>query len=172
MSEPGPDPLPGGEVRPRLDRAPAERYAARPDAPPPSAQGSEGSGRGAGAGGGATRGLLAAGGAALCGAAVFFALGLVDIGVGTLAAAAAVGWIVAMALIWGGGASPLGRRTRVMVAAGLAGGAVVLGLLVGWAWARVEGGVLPPLEYLDQRYGPLAWLNVLLAAIVAAWRAR
>jgi hypothetical protein len=173
MSEPGPDPLPaGGEVRQRLDRAPAERYADRPATQPPSGEGSEGPGRGAGAGSGTTRGLLAAGGAALCGAALFFGLGLVDIGAGTLAAAAAVGWIVAMTLIWGAGASPSGRRTRMTLAAGLAGGAVALGLLVGWAWARVEGGVLPPLEYLDQRYGPLAWVNVLLAAIIAAWRAR
>jgi hypothetical protein len=162
MSDPGPDPLPtGGEVRPRLDRAPAERYAPRPEAQPPS-----------GAGGRANRGLLAAGVAALGGAALFFGLGLVDIGVGTLAAAAAVGWVVALALIWGGGANPRARRTRVVIAGGLAGGAVALGLLVGWAWARVEGGVLPPLEYLDQRYGALAGLNVLLAAIVAAWRAR
>jgi len=118
-------------------------------------------------------GVLAAGGAALGGAALFFGLGLVDVGAGTLAAAVAVGWIVAMALIWGGGdSSPWSRRTRIVVAAGLAGGAVALGLLVGWAWSRVEGGVLPPLEYLDQRYGPLAWLNVLVAAVAAAWRAR
>ncbi len=51
------------------------------------------------------------------------------------------------------------------MAGALAGGSVVLGLLLGWAGARVEGGVLAPLEYLDQRYGPLAWLNVLVAAI-------
>lgn len=172
MSEPGPGPRStGGEVRPRLDRAPGERYGARTGAQPPTGDGSAG-GECPGAGGGPVRVILAPAAAVLVGAAAYFGLGLVDVGAGTLAAAAAVGWTVALTLIWGGGASDWDRRTRIVVAGGLAGGSVVLGLLLGWAGSRVEGGVLPPLEYLDQRYGPLAWLNVLVAAVVGAWRAR
>lgn len=119
------------------------------------------------------RALLAADAVALAGAVVFFALGLVDIGAGTLAAAGAVGWAVALALIWGGdGAGLPGRGARMTVAGGLAAAAVILGLLLGWAWSRTEGGVLPPLDYLDQRYGALAWINIVVAAVAGAWRAR
>ena len=119
------------------------------------------------------RALLAADAVALAGALVFFALGLVDIGPGALAAAGAVGWAVALAMIWGGnGAGLPGRGARMTAAGGLAAAAVILGLLLGWAWSRTEGGVLAPLDYLDQRYGALAWINVLVAAIAGVWRTR
>lgn len=170
MHEPDPDTRPsGGEVRPRLDRAPAERYAASGGAGPASGHSASGGERRSR---GTVRALLAAATAALGGAGVFFVLGLRDIGVGTLAAAAAAGWAVALALIWGGETGSWRRPARMAIAGGLAAGAVTLGLLLGWAWAVAEGGVLPPLSYLDQRYGPLAWLNVLVAAVVAAWRTR
>jgi len=171
MTEPRLDPGPGsGTPGPRLERAPGERYPAPAGTNPASAADAA---TGAGPRRATARALLAAGAAALGGAVLFLGIGLVDIGAGTLAAAAAVGWAVALALIWGGdGAGIPGRPARMAVAGGFAAGAVVLGLLLGWVWARAEGGVLPPLENLDQRYGPLAWLDVVVAAGVAAWRAR
>jgi hypothetical protein len=172
---------PGGEARgPRaarqLDRAPGERYAAGAGGPAgrsvpvPATSG--------GRGGGIVRALLVADAVALAGALVIFGLGQVDLGPGLLAASAAVGWAVALALLWGGrngdgnGAALLDRGTRMAVAVGLAAAAILLGFVLDWAWARAEGGVLDLPSYLDQRYGPLAWLNVLVAAAVAALRAR
>ena len=150
------------EPAPRhLDRAPGSRYA-----PPggPAAGPSRG---------GRTRALLAAGGVAGAGAVLWFALGEIELGPGLLAAAAAVGWAVALALAWGGNGAGFPRRgTRVTVAAGLAAGAIVVGFLANWAWARGEGGVLDPFAYLDQRWGLLAWVDIVVAALAAAIRAR
>ncbi len=178
MSEPDLGPRrPGPAGPPRLDRAPGERYASRGTG---SALGADTAAAGVTASPGPpagrrapVRALLAAAAVALAGVLLFFALGLVDVGPGTLAAAAAVGWAVALAVIRDGeGAGLPGRGARMSVAGGLAAAAVILGLLLGWAWSRSEGGSLPPLEYLDQRYGALAWVDVLVAAIAAAWRAR
>jgi hypothetical protein len=110
-------------------------------------------------------------GAAGGGAAVYALLGQVNLGLGLLAVAAFVGWVVAIAIVWGAGAvRPIPRQP--VIAALLGAVAIVVGLLLAWAWSRVEGGVLGPLEYTDQRYGPVAYLEILVAGAVAGLRAR
>ncbi len=107
------------------------------------------------------------------GALLIFGLGLLDIGAGLIAVGAGVGWAVTLALLWGGGRTLIARRTTRMAAAtSLAAAAVVAGFVVDWAWARVEGGVLDPAAYIEQRYGPLAILIAAAALVVAALRAR
>ena len=104
---------------------------------------------------------------------MFFGLGLVDIGPGLLAASAAIGWAVALAILWGGEGPGLPKgATRMAVAGGLAAAAIVVGFVLSWAWARGEGGTLDLFGYLDQRYGAIGWANVVVAAVVGAWRAR
>jgi Na+/proline symporter len=55
-------------------------------------------------------------------------------------------------------------------AAGALGAAsIAVGLALLWAYSRTEGGVLGPLEYLDQRFG-LALVAALVAiAGLAGW---
>ena len=118
-----------------------------------------------------TRALLAGVGAAAGGAVVYALLGQVDLGLGLVAVAGFVGWVVAIAIVWGAGAvGPIPRQP--LVAALLGAGAIVAGLLLAWAWSRIEGGVLGPLEYTDQRYGPLAYLEIVVAGAIAGLRAR
>jgi hypothetical protein len=100
---------------------------------------------------------------------VLFALvSQVDLGFGLVAIAMFIGWAVALALVWNGAEIP----RRAVLGALLGGGAIAVGLLVAWAWGRVEGGALGPLEYVNERYGPLAYLEVLAAAGVAWYRTR
>jgi hypothetical protein len=169
---PEPDPA-GGSAGPRpLERAPGERYrtaggearsagskeaASAPvaTAPAPARP---------------TRTIAAGSAVAVAGGAFYALLSQVDIGPGLLAVAAFIGWCVAVAMLWN--ASPGPFRRRGAVAAALGGGSIVLGLLLAWAWSRVEGGVLGPLEYVDQRFGPVAYLEIAVASGVAWLRAR
>jgi hypothetical protein len=178
---PGPDPARPAAPR-TLDRVPGERYRA----PAAGASAGRGPGGGSGSTGGGlpgapgttgspsgtrARAIVAGGCAAGAGALAYAALGQIDLGLGLLAVAAFVGWVVALALVWGAGAaSPIPRQA--IIAGLLGGGAIVVGLLLAWAWSRVEGGVLGPLDYTDQRYGPVAYLEVLVAGVVAGLRAR
>ncbi len=119
------------------------------------------------------RALVAAGLAGAIGALLIFGLGLLDVGAGLIAVAAGVGWAVTLALLWGGGSSVIPTRgTRITTAATLAAASVVAGFLIDWGWARVEGGVLDPIAYFDQRYGPLAIVVIAAAVVAAALRAR
>ena len=106
------------------------------------------------------------------GALLFFLLGLLDLGVGLLAVAAFAGWATALALVWWGRDALPAVSTRVAVAAILGGWSVVGGILVDWVYGRLQGGVLGPLDYISQRYGLVAWLSILVAAGIAALRAR
>ena len=45
---------------------------------------------------------------------------------------------------------------------------MVVGQLGLWQYARIEGGVLPPLDYLAEVFGPLVPGQFVVAAI-AAW---
>ena len=148
----------------QLDRAPGERYRPRPGQP------------GAPVAAAAPRGPSAAIRAAspflvaLGGALLIAVLGSFDIGAGLLAVSGFIGWAVGIALIVGG--VPAGGRRRMGAwAAGLAAGSIVLGFVFLWAWSRVEGGVMDPIAYLDERFGPTAWLNIVVAAVVAWLRA-
>ncbi|MEO5964288.1 MAG: hypothetical protein ABIR11_02390, partial [Candidatus Limnocylindrales bacterium] len=123
-----------------------------------------------GTAGSATRAGLAGLLAALGGALGYSLLGQLDLQLGFLVVAAFVGWVVGIAVVWGAGPSRIGRQP--LVAAMLGGGAIVAGLLLAWLWAQREGGVLGPVDYMNQRYGPVAWIGGLLAAGIAAIRAR
>jgi hypothetical protein len=159
-AEPGPQA--GGERR-RLDRAPGERFATGPAAVQERAAAGRRRRR---------RAVLASVLVADAGAVLFFLLGLVDLGAGLLVIAAFVGWIVALALVWWGRDAVADARLRVALAAFLGGWAIVAGIVVDWVYALVQGGVLGPLDYVAQRYGAIALLAILLAAGVAAVRAR
>jgi hypothetical protein len=162
--EPG-DRAPVDRVPHRLERAPGERYGA-------GASSADRPGRVA-----ASPGRVAAVGAiaatVVAGAILVGVLGSFDLGPGMLVLAAFIGWAVALAVIW---AMPIRRADRrwlrPTMGALLAGGSVVGGLLLLWAWALVEGGVLGPVAYADARFGLLAPMLVLAAAAVAAVRAR
>ena len=171
MSDPVTDPArEPGERRPgvtsRLDRAPGERYAQRTPGGAASPAGVPSPGR-------RMRALAAAAVAAAIGALVIFALGLVEIGPGLIAVSAAVGWAVALALVWGSaGAGFESRGTRTAIAAALGATGIIVGFLLNWGWSRAEGGVLDPAAYLDQRYGLLAIADIVVAALAGALRAR
>jgi hypothetical protein len=129
----------------RLERAPSERYA-REQAP--TARGRDQ----------ATRAV----GVAVAGAAVIaFLGGPLSMTGGLLAVSVVVGIVLGSTL-----------RPRTAVAVGLAVGSVVVGLLGVWLFSRVEGGVLDPLAYLADVEGPLAPLQLILAAASAAVTSR
>jgi len=106
------------------------------------------------------------------GALAFFILGLLDLGAGLVAIAAFIGWVVALALVWSGRDAIPRTRTRAAIAAMLGGWSIVAAILIDWVYALVQGGVLGPLDYVAQRYGPVALLSVVAAAGIAALRAR
>jgi hypothetical protein len=166
-------PQPDGRPR-QLDRAPGERYrGGTPPAGPGGAQADTAGGAAAathGPQGSARRAVLAATSVALVVAIGRAVIGQVDIGLGTLAIAAFAGWAIALALVWGASGAPM--RRRALVAALLAGLAIAAGLVLESLIARLGGGVLGPIEYINERYGPLGYVEVAVAAAVAAIRAR
>jgi len=151
----------GGEQRRRLDVAPGTRYVA---AVPPG---------GGAAGRVSARGVGIAVLVAAVGAAVFFVLGQLNLGPGLLAVAAFTGWTTSVALVdLDGGAGLRPGPARIAVAAGIAGGAILVAILADWAWAAVQGGVLGPLAYIGERYGPAALLDVAVAGLLGGLHAR
>ncbi len=119
------------------------------------------------------RGVMLAVLVAGIGALAFFVLGQLDLGPGLLAVAAFTGWMTAVALVdLGGGAGMPSGTGRIALAAGLAGGAILAAILLDWAWAAMQGGVLGPLDYVGARYGPAALLDVGVAGLLAGLRAR
>jgi hypothetical protein len=167
----------GGEVRPtgRLERAPGERYAAADPAP--------GDGRGAAGGAGrpirgayrttsAGAGVAVAVAVGAAAALLVFLLGFLALTLGLLAVSGATGWAIAAALRQYGGSKVGSANRRSLMAASIAVVAVAIGLGLLWAWALTEGGVLNPVAYLSERFGPL-WVAILaIAPIFAALRAR
>jgi hypothetical protein len=162
-------PAAGGEQR--LARPPSERYrstpagkppAERPPPVPPGATDRLSPGRG-----------IAFGAiAALLGAVLIVVLGgAVAVSAGLLVVAAAVGYTVGLATAAGAG-DTISKRARPWIAGALAGLGALLGQVGLWLFARAEGGVLAPIDYLGQTFGPLVPLELLLAAGVAWWRAR
>ena len=150
----------GGERR-RLDRAPGTRFIAPPTGAASPTRGVS------------PRGLVIAVIIAGIGAFAFFVLSQLDLGPGLLAVAGFTGWMTAVALVdLGGGAGLQPGLGRLAAAAGLAAGAILTAILLDWAWASVQGGVLGPLDYISQRYGPAAILDVGVAAVLAGLRAR
>lgn len=103
--------------------------------------------------------------------AIVFVGGVLTLTTGLLVVAGATGWGVAVALQVGAGAH-LSSRRRVTLAISLTIAAIALGQLGLWQYARTEGGVLPPLEFLGEVYGPLVLLELAAAAVVAWLAAR
>ena len=169
----GPPAAPGER---RLDRPPSDRYGTGAETEPAGPDPSEPSAP-APAGGAAERPSPARGIAFGATAAVLGALSIVVLGgalavsAGLLVVAAAIGYVVGLVTV-AGAAATLSRPTRSWVAGALAGLGAVLGQVGLWFFARAEGGVLAPIDYLGQTFGPLVPLEVLLAVAVAWWRAR
>lgn len=106
--------------------------------------------------------------AALVGAGALTVLGgVLAVSAGLIVVAGAAGWAVAIALRAGSGAR-LTRSRRARLAIGLALASVALGQLGLWLYARSEGGVLEPLDYLAQVFGPVVVLEF-VAAWISAW---
>jgi hypothetical protein len=95
--------------------------------------------------------------------------GLLEVGIGLLAVAAVVGWLVGTAFQSG---SVEARRTTAVRAVAIAVGSVVLGQIGLWLLGRVEGGVLDPLTYLAEVFGLLVPGQLTAAAVAASWTAR
>jgi len=162
MSDPSGPADPSRPSVPRLDRAPGERYRG---GHPPSAAGGTAPDDAAPS---PARAIAAGVVVAILGALLFALLSQVDLGFGLVAIAMFVGWAVALALVWTG--APIPRRP--VLGAVLGGGAIVAGLLLAWAWGRIEGGALDPLAYSNERFGVFAYLEVAAAAGVAWYRSR
>jgi hypothetical protein len=118
------------------------------------------------------RGVALATAVAILGAAAIVVLGgvllLTEV---LLIVAGFTGLGVGLALRWGAGEHLAGRR-RVAVALALALGAVAIGQLGIWQHGRSEGGVLGPLDYLAQVYGPLVLVEFAAAGVIAWLAAR
>ena len=146
----------------RLSRPPSDRYraaeAATAAAPEPTASAARG----------IAFAVVVAIGVAL---AITVLGGVLLVSAGLVVAGAAGGWAVAVALRLGAGSTIL-RPGRLWLAVGLALAAIALGQLGLWLFALSEGGVLPLADYLDQTFGPLVPLQLVAAAIAAAWTAR
>jgi hypothetical protein len=155
--EPAADP---GERR--LSRPPSDRYR-QADAATEDPAGTTAS---------PARGVVLAVFAAIGAALAITVLGGVTlVSAGLVVVAAAGGWAVAIALRLGAGPT-IPRRSRIGLAVALALGAVVLGQVGLWLFARNEGGVLPIADFLAQTYGPLVPLQAVAAAVAAGWTAR
>ena len=84
---------------------------------------------------------------------------------------AVIGLLVARAAVPLDAAAPTPRRTVIRIAIALSLGAVVLGDLGLWLFARSEGGVLGPFDYLWTTFGPFVPGVALVAALTAWWGA-
>ena len=86
---------------------------------------------------------------------------------------AVIGLLVAGAGVSADGVSaapvPRGRLTRIAV--GLALATVTVAAIGTWAYGRLEGGVMDPLNYLWTTFGPWIPAEAVLAALAAAWGA-
>jgi hypothetical protein len=133
--------------RTQLDRPPGARHDEPAEAP---------------TGASPVRGIAWAAFVALAGAGVIVALGgPLALSLGLLVVAFLIGRLVGLAL-----------RGRQVTAVTI----TILGILLGqvglWLFARSEGGVLGPVDYLAQAFGWLVAAQLLVAAGVALWSSR
>ncbi len=154
-------PIEPGEIPPRgrrLERPPSERYrTARPAAEPEPKPAR------------LFQTVALAVALGLAGAAAIIVLGgLFAVDVGLVVVAIAVGRFVGLAIR----PAPLRGAGRVAIAVAIALGAIVLGQAGLWLYARTEGGVLDPIDYLAQVFGLVAPAEAVLAAGLAWWSAR
>ena len=150
----GPPPIPGER---RLAHPPSDRYrVAEPQAAEPEPIGS------------VARGVTFAVALGAIGALTIILLGgVLAISAGLIVAAAATGWALGLGLRTGarGALTQVSRRRLALVLAIVSIGFGQVGL---WLYARTEGGVLGPLDYLGETFGVLVPVE-LLAASIAAW---
>jgi hypothetical protein len=148
----------------RLAHPPSDRYrateprAAATKAPDPGAS--------------LTRGVAIGAVAAVVGAGAIVVLGgVLAISAGLVVVAGALGWAVAAGLAYGAG-EHLSARRRVGAAVGASIVAVAVAQVGLWQYALTEGGVLGPIDYLLEVYGPLVPLEFGAAALLAWLAAR
>ena len=84
---------------------------------------------------------------------------------------AAAGLVLARAAVPEPGARAISRPAVVRGAVILAIGGVLVGALGIWVVARIQGGVLDPVDYFVQTSGALLPIVALAAAVTAAWGA-
>jgi hypothetical protein len=175
--EPGPtDPPPvqAGLAGPnpgerRLARPPSDRYR---EAEAAAAASAADDAKAMDPGASVARGVAVAAAVAIAGAAAIVVLGgLLTLTEVLLVVAGFTGGGVGIALRWGAAEHLAGRR-RVVIALALALGGVALGQLGLWQYGRSEGGVLGPLDYLGQVYGPLVLVEFAAAGVLAWLAAR
>jgi hypothetical protein len=101
--------------------------------------------------------------------------GLLGVSAGLLVVALVTGWGVARVMAGGPAGGPPGEaadRSRPWLAVAIAVGAVAAGQLGLWLFARLEGGVLSPIDYLAQTFGPLVPVQLIIGGVAAWWTAR
>jgi len=115
-------------------------------------------------------GLAVAAITGLAGSALTVVLGgVLSLSTGLLVVAGGVGWIIGRSV---GTAASLPVGARRAIALGLALESVVVGQLGLWLYALSEGGVLGPLEYVGQTWGPLVLVQLAVAGVTAGWASR
>ena len=95
--------------------------------------------------------------------------GILLITAGLIAVAGLGGWAIAVA-VRAGGLDAVAPSRRRALAVGFAAAAVLAGQLGLWLFARYEGGVLGPVDYLAETFELLVPLQFLFAT-AAAWLA-
>jgi hypothetical protein len=109
---------------------------------------------------------------AIGGAATIVVLaGPFAVSAGLVVVAVVIGRFVALALL-AGARGTIPRPARGVGTAVIAVLGVLLGQLGIWLYARSEGGVLAPLDYLGQAFGWLVPVQLAVAAAVAWWSSR
>jgi hypothetical protein len=86
---------------------------------------------------------------------------------GLVALAGLLGWAIARGVRLGGGPA-VSASARSRLSAGFAALAVLGAQLGLWLFARSEGGVLGPLDYLGETFGVLIPIQ-LVVAVVVGW---
>lgn len=87
--------------------------------------------------------------------------GPLSVTLGLLGVAAVIGWAVGSL-----------ARPSLGLAVGIAVGSVALGLVGIWLFARFEGGVLGLPDYFAEVQGPLVFLELAAAGLIAAGTVR
>ena len=151
-SPPPPTPTPGER---RLAHPPSDRY--RATEPATAADGGGSAARAA------VFGVLTGIGGAI---AIVLLGGVLALSTSLVLLAPFIGWTIAWAVKAGADGS-VTRSRLALLALLLATGAVILGQLGLWLYARTEGGVLPLVDYLGEVYGVLVPLQFLFAVPIA-----
>jgi hypothetical protein len=158
-----PDRQDGGERR--LARPPSDRYRTAPQAATDDEDmGGDGGSLGRAVAFGALTGLVLAVAITVLGEVLLITAGLIAVaGLGGLAIASAVR---------AGGLDAVEPASRRALAVGIAGAAILVGQIGLWLFARYEGGVLGPVDYLAETFGLLVPLQFLFGMAAAGLAAR